>query len=88
MDNEGFRHWLTAKKKMPNKVAGDTISRCRKVERLLHLSMDSALSSQESADRAYIRLIRLGTGLGSLRYAMRLYTANGLSLPLQLKINA
>lgn len=75
MDEEGFRLWLIKRRQLAPKVAGDAISRCRWIEKRFHVSLDAALTSQLSLDRTHDQLLERGPGLGTIRYALRLYVA-------------
>jgi len=53
-----FRKWLISTKGISLKGAGDLVSRCRRVERDLKLSLDSSLHSKDGMEKiqAKIRL--------------------------------
>jgi len=86
---EEFRTFLTKRYRGPrhgrplaSKVAGDMLSRCRRVEDVLGINLDTALARSgvervldQITDRsgAFALGKNVGTGVASLRGALRLY---------------
>jgi hypothetical protein len=84
MNEDRFKNWLLKNKQLGAKQSGDVLSRCRRIERVLNVSLDGTVSSQSKLDALMERLwseaaeyLRPGanrtTAASQLRSAARLY---------------
>ncbi len=56
MDTVGLQDWLINKKEFQKKSARDVISRCKRVERIFDISLDTTLKSQADVNELIDRL--------------------------------
>lgn len=45
MDETGLKNWLVLEKNFGKKSAGDVVSRCRRIERILEVSLDTLVNT-------------------------------------------
>jgi hypothetical protein len=86
MDDQGFENWLRTEKRLGAKTCKDVVSRCKRVERALGISLDRTLTSPGRCAKVCDRLneevrsfVRAGAqpkhATTALRHATRLYAA-------------
>lgn len=51
-----FREWLIINQGMKRKSAGDVISRCRRIEKILGLSIEDKIQTSDGLDEILFRL--------------------------------
>lgn len=56
MDKAGLKNWLISEKNFGKKSAGDVVSRCRRIERILEISLDISVDTPEGLDHIATRL--------------------------------
>ncbi len=83
--NEDFKKWLRREKCLQERSAGSVLSRCRRVERLLGITLDSIVHRPEAVDdvKEWLRreapsylqpdAIYWSSSIASLRQAVTLY---------------
>lgn len=73
MEKAAFFSWLTGKRDLSEKAARDTISRCKRVQDLLEVPLDRAVSSQANFNNALERIRGDFPKRNDLMYSIRLY---------------
>jgi hypothetical protein len=83
MQDADFRLWLENKRSIKGRYLSDIMSRCRRIERLLDMSLDSAVASEQKLNRAisylghnsktYLRRGADSKSVSMLRVAVRYY---------------
>jgi len=56
-----YRKWLLQKKKMSKRSAGDVISRCRRIERVLSVSLSREINKINGLDLLKVKLKKKST---------------------------
>lgn len=56
MDETGLKNWLISEKNFGKKSAGDVVSRCRRIERILEISLDTSANTPEDLHHVATRL--------------------------------
>ncbi len=56
MDETGLKNWLISEKNFEKKSAGDVVSRCRRIERILEISLDTSANTPEGLHHVATRL--------------------------------
>lgn len=85
MDEKGLKLWLQEEKNMQTKSARDVVSRCKRVERELNISLDEKLGEVDGIDVVITNLdtasssflspkVKKVYALAVLRRAVRLYS--------------
>jgi len=72
MEKLPFVTWLLAKRAFAQKSAQDAASRCKRIEKILGMPLERAVSSQARYDEALERVWRFSRR-NDLLYAFRLY---------------
>lgn len=75
MNKVAFREWLLVKRSLKPKSAQDALSRCKRLEKALNVSLEQVVASQKAFNSTLAHILRIMPHRNDVLYAMRLYAA-------------